>query len=291
MNHESSEQAIRNDFAHTVLGRTGVPVYRLGLSASYFPGKKTIYDAFDRGINFFFGFGIDFQMTAVLRDIFRKRRSECVLATGAYNLIWGYPNLRRSLEKRLRQFKTDYIDVFMFLGVMNGKEFPDVAREEMYRFREEGKVRHVGMSCHDRLFAAEMGAARALDVLMIRYNAAHRGAERDIFPRIRQQNPGIVAYTATRWSYLLRRPSRWPRENPVPTAGQCYRFVLSHPGVHVCLTAPTNARQLEDNIRALQNGPVSGDELKFMQDFGDTVYRSKKWFMESKSGRKEKEQA
>lgn len=273
------------DFTHTVLGKTGMKVHRLGLSASYYPGKKAVYTALDRGINFFFGFGIDFQMTTALREIFRTHRSDCILATGAYNLLWGYPNLRRSLEKRLRQFGTDYIDVFMFLGVMNGKEFPEKAREELYRFRDEGKIRSVGMSCHDRKFAAQMGSQGALDVLMIRYNAAHRGAEVDIFPYLSQHNPGIVSYTATRWHYLLRRPSQWPKDAPVPTAGQCYRFVLSNPAVHVCLTAPTNINQLTQNIDALEAGPLTGDEGRFMQQFGDVVHASKKWFMESRSSR------
>jgi aryl-alcohol dehydrogenase-like predicted oxidoreductase len=270
---------MQSDFTHTTLGKTGLRVHRLGLSASYYPGKKVIYKSMDAGINLFFGFGLDFQMTSVMRDVFKNDRSRFVLATGAYNLIWGYPNLRKSLEKRLRQFGTDYIDIFMFLGVMKGREFPERAREELYRFREEGKIGFVGMSCHDRQFAGKLASEGALDVFMIRYNAAHRGAERDIFPYVRDHNPGIISYTATRWTYLLRRPSSWPKGRKIPTAGDCYRFALSHPNVHVCLTAPRNKRQLEENINALNAGPLSQEEMDFMHDFGDAVYRSKNWFM------------
>jgi aryl-alcohol dehydrogenase-like predicted oxidoreductase len=267
------------DFTHTTLGNTGLKVHRLGLSASYYPGKKTIYKALDAGINLFFGFGIDFQMTSVMREVLRNERGKFVIATGAYNLVWGYPNLRKSLERRLRQFGTDYIDVFLFLGVMKDREFPERAREELYRFREEGKVGFVGMSCHDRRFAGTMASQGALDVLMIRYNAAHRGAERDIFPFVHEHHPGIISYTATRWSYLLRRPSNWPKGRRVPTAGECYRFALSNPNVHVCLSAPRNARQLGENLSALNAGPLGQDEMEFMHGFGDAVYQSKKWFM------------
>ncbi len=266
-------------FSHTVLGNTGLRVHRLGLSASYYPGKRTIYRAVDVGLNFFFGFGIDWQMTSALKDVLHRDRNRFVLATGAYNLIWGYPNLRRTLEKRLRQFGTDYIDIFMFLGVMKEKEFPLQAREELYRLREEGKIRFVGMSCHDRKFAGRMAADGALDTLMIRYNAAHRGAEREIFPYLRQHNPGVISYTATRWTYLLRRPRGWPKSERVPTAGDCYRFVLSNPSVHVCLTAPRNLRQFDDNVKGLEGGALSDDEMKFMHSFGDVVHQSNKWFM------------
>jgi aryl-alcohol dehydrogenase-like predicted oxidoreductase len=267
------------DFTHTILGKTGMAVHRLGLSASYRPGKQAIYRALDEGLNYFFCYGFDSQMTAVLRDVLNRDRERYVVATGAYNLLVGYPNLRRTLEKRLRQLGTDYIDVFLFLGVMKGKQFPERAREELYRFREEGKIRAVGMSCHDRKFAGQLAAQGALDVLMIRYNAAHRGAEQDIFPSLQPHNPGVVSYTATRWTYLLRRPRGWPADGLIPTAEMCYRFVLSNPNVHVCMTAPSDPKQLEENLAALRRGPLSSEEMEFMQKFGDAVHDEKKWFM------------
>ncbi len=191
----------------------------------------------------------------------------------------GYPNLRRTLEKRLRQFSTDYIDVFMFLGVTKEKEFPVTAMEELLRFREEGKVRAIGMSCHDRAFAGKLASQGSLDALMIRYNAAHRGAEGDIFPYLKLHEPGIVSYTATRWTALLRRPKSWPKGGRIPDAGMCYRFVLSNPAVHVCLTAPRNEEQLVQNIGALKFGPLNVEDQEFMRQFGDAVYKHHKWFM------------
>jgi len=270
---------VNQNFLHTTLGGTGIPVHRVGLSATYRPGKETIYRAIDEGLNYFFAFGIDRQMIQALRELFGRNRESYILATGAYNLIWSHPNLRRTLEKRLRQFRTDYIDVFLFLGVMAPKEFPPAVREELYRFREEGKIRCVGISTHDRHFAGQLAAEGALDVLMIRYNAAHRGAEQDIFPYLHLHDPGVVSYTATRWSYLLRRPRGWPKDGRIPTAGMCYRFVLSNPNVHVCMMAPSNPKQFEENLRQIRQGPLSEEELAFMRQFGDVVHHTKKWFM------------
>jgi aryl-alcohol dehydrogenase-like predicted oxidoreductase len=267
---------MENSFFHTTLGGCDKRVYRLGLSATYRPGRDTVYKALEQGINFLFCYGFDHHMTGVLRDVLRHDRERYVVATGAYNLVWGHPNLRRTLEKRLRQLGTDYIDVFLFLGVLNGKQFNARDREEFYRFREEGKVHCVGMSCHDRKFAGELVGQGALDVLMMRYNAAHRGAEKDIFPVLDGHRTGIVSYTATRWGTLLRRPASLPLEAQVPTAGLCYRFVLSNPHVDVCLTAPRNMRELEENLAAVRKGPLSGEEMKSMEAFGDTVYRATK---------------
>jgi predicted aldo/keto reductase-like oxidoreductase len=58
-----------------------------------------------------------------------------------------------------------------------------------------------------------------------------------------------------------------------------YRFVLSNPHVHVCLTAPSNVRQLEEDLAAVRQGPLSEEEMQFMREFGDAVHARKKWFM------------
>ena len=270
---------MNHDFVHATLGRTGMPVHRLGLSASYRPGKQTIFKAIDEGINYFFGYGFDSQLKRACRDVLKRNRERFVLATGVYNYIFGYQDIRRTLDRRLRQFGTDYLDAFLFLGVMKEKEFPQRARDELVRLKETGKVRAIGMSCHDRKFAGRLAAEGALDILMIRYNAAHRGAEQDIFPHLQPANPGVVSYTATRWSYLLRRPKTWPRDGRIPDASLCYRFVLSNPNVDVCLTAPTNEAQLRENLAALAKGPLDAEEMAYMQKFGDAVHHTKKWFM------------
>jgi aryl-alcohol dehydrogenase-like predicted oxidoreductase len=55
--------------------------------------------------------------------------------------------------------------------------------------------------------------------------------------------------------------------------------VLSHPSVHICLTAPSNRKQLEANLKALEDGPLTEEELADMQRFGDAVHDAKHWFM------------
>ena len=268
-----------DDFAYATLGKTGLRVFRLGLSGTYRPGKEVIHKAIDAGVNFFFCYGFDGQMTKTLREEFKTKRDKLVVCTGAYNLLVGHPNLRRTLEKRLRQLGTDYIDVFLFLGVTKPKHIGERELDEMRRFREEGKVRAIGMSCHDRKLIGKLVSEGAIDVTMMRYNAAHRGAEQDIFPYLAAHDPGVVSYTATRWGYLLKQPKGYSADAPIPTADQCYRFVLSNPNVDVCLTAPSNAIQLEENLISISKGPLSADEMDLMRKFGDIVHEKKKWFM------------
>jgi aryl-alcohol dehydrogenase-like predicted oxidoreductase len=267
------------DFLYTALGKYPTPVFRVGLSATYRCGRKTIYKALDEGFNYFFFFGIDTQMTAVLRDVLRRDRERMFVATGGYNCIWWAQNLHRVLEKRLRQLRTDYIDVFHFLGVRKKAEYTDRVRDEMEALRHDGRVRGISISTHDRTFAGEMAASGALDAMMIRYNAAHRGAEQDIFPFLAAHDPGVVSFTATRWTYLTRRPRRWPKQERIPSPGMAYRFVLSNPHVDVCMMAPSNLKQFTSNLEEIRQGPLCSEEMDFMRRYGDAVYAEQKWFM------------
>jgi aryl-alcohol dehydrogenase-like predicted oxidoreductase len=267
------------DFEHATLGRTGRDVYRLGFSASYWPGRSALTRALDAGINYFFAFGLDRQFVSFYRDLPSSDKQRLVLGTGAYNYIWTRQDLERTLEKRLRQFRTDHIDVFHFLGVMKPEEFPASVLEQLVRLKEDGRVKAIGISCHDRRFAGQLAAIGAIDVLMIRYNAAHRGAEHDIFPMVRQHDVGVVGYTATRWTYLMRRPKGWPPDGRIPTPGEAYRFVLSNPHIDVVLTAPRNRRQLDENVEAIRHGSLDEETMSFMRRFGDAVHEEKRWFM------------
>jgi aryl-alcohol dehydrogenase-like predicted oxidoreductase len=267
------------NFARTGLGHGETEVCRLGLSASYRPGKRAIFKALDAGINVFFLYGFDTQMVAVLRDVLQHNRENYVVVTGAYNLVWWHPDLRRTVEKRLRQLGTDYIDAFLYLGVLNKAQFGEGIQEDLCRLRDEGRVRGIGLSTHDRRLAGELAAQERVDLLMMRYNAAHRGAEQDIFPHLTAHRPTVISYTATRWRFLLHRPRSWPKDGRVPTPAMCYRFVLSNPNVDVCLSAPTGISQLEENLEVIHEGPLCDEDMQFMCTFGDVVHGSAGWFM------------
>lgn len=267
------------DFKHAQFGKEGPTVFRLGLSATTRPGKETVHYAVDHGVNLFYAYGFDGHMIKPMREIIQRDREKYVIVTGAYNLLIGHPSVRRTLEKRLKQFRTDYIDTFLFLGVIKPKQFTDRAKQELIALREEGKVKRIGMSCHDRKFVGQLAEEGLLDAFMMRYNAAHRGAEQDIFPHLQKHDPAVISYTATRWRYLIRRPKGFPEDARIPTPGECYRFVLSNPNVDVALTAPQNLKQFKENLASLDDGPLNEEDMAFIKGFGDHVHHTKKWFM------------
>jgi len=111
-----------------------------------------------------------------------------------------------------------------------------------------------------------------IDAIMVRYNAAHPGAETEVFPKLGAASPAVIAYTATRWGDLIN-PALTPQGEPTPRASDCYRFALSHPRVHACMAGPANRAELEEALLALERGPLTPDEDAWMRRVGAAVKR------------------
>jgi aryl-alcohol dehydrogenase-like predicted oxidoreductase len=142
-------------------------------------------------------------------------------------------------------------------------------------------VRFLAVSTHQRTLVPAIATANDFDIVHFRYNAGHPGAERDIFPHLPAVNrPGLVSFTATSWGQLLGKSSLTgffmgahplPKGERVPTATDCYRYVLSRREVDVCLTGPANAEQMDEALEALRRGPMSEEESAWMARVGRGV--------------------
>ncbi|MBP2687675.1 MAG: putative aldo/keto reductase, partial [Deltaproteobacteria bacterium] len=193
-----------------------------------------------------------------------RDRDRYVVSAGP--LLGYFPGaVRRAAEAALRTLCVDSLDVFQLYWLGKMSAFTGSVQEEMRRLRDEGKVRALGVSIHDRPRAGKLAEGSILDLLMIRYNAAHPGAEAEIFPRLDLRRPAVVAYTATAWRKLLRAPGGW--KGKVPTAGDCYRFCLD-----VVLTGPRTTAELRENLAAIDRGPLSPEEMEGMRAFGRAVH-------------------
>ena len=63
-----------------------------------------------------------------------------------------------------------------------------------------------------------------------------------------------------------------PDGEPTPEPTHLYRHALSHPAVDMVLTAPSTQQQLEANLKALEQGPLSPDEAEWLARIGKHVH-------------------
>jgi aryl-alcohol dehydrogenase-like predicted oxidoreductase len=256
-----------------ILGRTGLSVARLGLGASYGAPSASYLEAFERGVRYFYWGSLRKDpMADAIRTIARSHRSELVVVVQSYARAGFLVKL--SFERALRRLGLEYADVLL-LGWYNGAP-PAGIVDAAAELRARGKVRHVALSGHNRKLFPTLLDHPEIDIWHLRYNAVHRGAEREVFPELAGRDartrPGIVSYTTTRWGHLCD-PRRVPAGDRVPDGTDCLRFALSRPEIDVAISGPDSSEHMRQALRALELGPMNEEELAWMRRVGDAIYR------------------
>jgi len=271
------------DFKERVpFGRTGLMVSRIGLASGYGVPAAAIEKAFhEYGVNYFYVSPVLNQgsMVRALRNLLPRHRDDLriVLAKptlfGAFSSSAGGFRLRKFVEGWLKKLKIEQADLINLQSL--GKPPSRKLVDRVHRLKESGLVRFVGMSSHRRLLFGKIARGEVeapVDFFQIRYNAVHTGAEQEIFPHLPEENQhGIVIFTTTCWGKLLKPKLLPVGERPLDPA-DCCRFVLSHPDVNVCMTGPSTATQMEDNLKALDAGPLDEEEMARVRRIGRHIY-------------------
>jgi len=263
-----------SNYQQRTLGRTGLPVGRLGIAASYGISGEDLERAFERGVNYIYWGSRRLASFGEGLKRLHAHRDRIVLVIQSYTRVAGM--MAGSLERALKTLRFGHTDVLL-LGMWN-KPVPPRILDAARRLRERGLVRFLAVSTHQRTLVPQIAAGSDFDVVHFRYNAAHPGAEKDIFPHLPASNrSGMVSFTATSWGQLLGKSPFYlggrplPKNERIPSATDCYRYVLSRPEVDVCLSGPANAAQLDQALDALRRGPMSEDELAWMRRVGRAV--------------------
>jgi aryl-alcohol dehydrogenase-like predicted oxidoreductase len=256
----------------------------MGIGGAYGISGDASVKAFERGLNYFFWMPAWEGLTDGLRRLVRTHRQDIVISAGVAAADRNLAGVQKTLRDALEILGTDYVDILQVpLGTPGELDMaltPGGMLEWMREMRDKGSVRALGSSTHNRALARHMAETGALDMVMVRYNCAHRGVETEVLPATRAAGIGVVAFTVLRWGTLLQRPDPsqegWPANRPIPSAVDCYRYVLNNRDVHLTLTGARTWEQLEGNLQAADEGqpPLTSEELAWLREFGDVVYKT-----------------
>jgi predicted aldo/keto reductase-like oxidoreductase len=235
-----------------------------------------VLQAIERGVNYLNWCGHADGMQAAIRNLGSRRKNVSIAVQLSARRA---DEAQRELDWFHDQLATDYLDVVTYYYVESESEWNEILGQDgaarvVEAAREEGRVRCIGLTSHQRPLAAQAAKSGRLDLLMVRYNAAHRGAERDVFPSTTNENVPVVAFTCLRWGALLKATPDDPPGFVVPSAYDWYRFVLCQPAVAVALMAPNGREELLENLTLLDDWHgLSPAEQIALQAHGDRVHR------------------
>lgn len=253
----------------------GKAVQPLGLAGS--PDTRSGFASIARraGVDFYFFYGLHIDgMVDGVNRLLRERRDDVFVATGTESR--DPSEMRDCLNAVLAALDVDAVDLFFAEYVSPADDLDDVlgeggAIDEIWKWKNEGKVRYVGATAHSRPLSLSLIGSGRVQVLMHRYNMAHRKSEEEVLPAAIDAGVPVVAFTCTRWGSLLEGHAGWPGR--VPSAADCYRFALRHPAVHVALTAPATENHLRQNLTVLSEPrEPAPDEMSTWKTYGDLVY-------------------
>lgn len=252
----------------------GEPATRLGLAACPDQQPACVRAAYRGGINYFFFYSPSYQaFIQGLKPLLRQAREHLLVATGSRaRSRQGLERVRRAL---CTQLGVETLDVFFAEYVSPADDdaaifAPGGVLDILGEWRAAGLIRYAGATTHDRALARRLVESGRVDVLMQRFNMAHRKAEDAVFPAARRANIPVVAFTATRWRTLLAGHPEWA--TPPPSAADCYRYCLAQPAVRTVLSAPSTPAQTRENLEVLGAGRLGRRQIRAWNAYGDLVH-------------------
>lgn len=194
------------------------------------------------------------------------------------------------VEAALRRLGLDYVDVFHFHAVHPTAYgfHRDALAPALVKLKEQGKVRHVGITETGPNDPEQKMAARAIqeapwEVLMLAYSLMNQGARHRIFPTTRQRGIGTLlmfvvrnlfsnaAYRRDVFANLVAEghlpPSILSDDDPLAflvaeggaesITDAAYRYARHEQGADVILFGTGNKAHVEDNIASILRPPLA----------------------------------
>ncbi len=206
--------------------------------------------------------------------------------------IWDADGVEEQVNGSLRALRTDYVDLLQFHSGTNEVFDNDALWERLARLKQEGKVRHLGISIGANTNDYQTGRSAAVgsEAIQVIYNRLDTAPEEKVFPICRDQNLGVLARVPLASGYLSGKykpgatfagsdvRSRHDREmvearlvevariagsevpEGVPMAEWALAWCLQHPAVTAVIPGCKSVAQVKSNARAAElSDLVRGD--------------------------------
>jgi predicted aldo/keto reductase-like oxidoreductase len=237
------------------LGRTGMLVNRIGFGGipiqrlSFEDSDRLLEKAFDSGINFFDSARAYTNSEEKMGRVFPKYRDKVYLASKTLNRTAD--GAAADVEISLKNFKTDYIDLYQCHNIPNEADLekilaPGGVLEALIKAKEAGKIRHIGVTVHKPWIGVK--ALGHFETVQVPFNIIESAALENLIPEAKKKKVGLIAM----------KPVAGGALNEVALN---LRYILNS-GMDVAIPGMDELDQVEKNLSVLKNlKPLSENEM------------------------------
>lgn len=252
----------------TTLGRTGLRVKRLGFGG--IPIQRVSEEEAIAIVERCYELGINYYDTARLYTVSEERigkaledvRERVILATKSANR--SKEGVLGDLETSLKNLRTDYIDIYQLHAVSSIKAWRQVtseggALEALSEARDEGKIRHLGITSHDINLLSEIVRENIFETILVGYNYLTTEPERELLPLCKKLNVGTV----------IMKPLGGGALSNARTA---LKFVLANENVDVVVPGMGAVLEAEENASVVSSDyQLSQEEMDLIRQDNETL--------------------
>lgn len=240
----------------SALGFGGIPIQRIDAQGT----KELMRQVRQAGINYIDSARGYTVSEEYLGEAIEGMRDQFVLATKS--MARDKEGMARDIETSLKNFRTDYIDLYQFHNpsAANLEQIlaPGGAMEAMLEAKEAGKIGHIGITLHDlKVFELAL-ECDWVETIMFPYNIVETQAEA-LIARCAEKDIGFVCMKPL-------------AGGAIEDATLAMRFVAANPNVSVVIPGMADPKELEQNVAAVNDcSPLRAEELAAMQQIRDVL--------------------
>jgi len=209
------------------IGKTGLAVNRMGFGGIPIQrvdedqAVKTVLHAVEKGVDF-----IDTSRAYTTSEkriglALQKTDKHVVLASKSPRKTSS--GVQADIETSLKELNRDYIDIYQAHAVRDEEDYkkiigPQGAFEGLMKSKEQGLIRHVGITSHSLDLLDRVLDDGLFETIMVCFSFLEPAAKEKIIPKAMEKNTGVIAMKSFSGGVI---------NNP----RSALKYVLAHPGV------------------------------------------------------------
>jgi predicted aldo/keto reductase-like oxidoreductase len=239
------------------MGMGGIPIQRLDMKGS----DRVLEKAIDSGINFFDTARGYTDSESKFGRVLPRHRDRVVIASKSFSR--GATEILRDIETTLSNLRSDYVDLYQCHNVASEADLekvlaPDGAVAGMLKAKEQGKIRHIGLSGHKPRIVAMALKRFAFETIQIPANFMETESFKELIPQARKQGVGVIAMKPVGGGNIHETALN-------------FRFIFNQ-GIDVAIPGMDSEKQVEENVAALTDlSPLTAAETARLQKEKDRL--------------------